>query len=196
MAKDLKALIEGHHRFRSNEGGDYTSLMEELAKGQAPQTMVISCCDSRADPAILLQAEPGDIFMVRNIANIVPPYELDSLHHGTSVALEFGVCYLGIKELVIIGHSSCGGIQAAIEGVNPDHDDFISSWVADVPTKGSSVDEVAKQSLLKSYQHCLQFPFIKERLDADQLHIHLWFLEIQEAKLLAYDFDTKTFSPL
>src|SRR5271168_1065373 len=97
--------------------------------GQQPQVMMVACCDSRVDPALILQCDPGDLFVVRNVANIVPPYEKDTVHHGTSAALEFGVCFLDVKHLILFGHSQCGGIDALINSDNVGKNDFITDWV-------------------------------------------------------------------
>jgi carbonic anhydrase len=89
--------------------------------------MVISCCDSRLDPQVIFAAAPGDLLVVRNIANLVPPYQPDTVHHGTSAALEFGVCRLGVEQIVILGHSQCGGVRALLTGSIDG--DFIGSWM-------------------------------------------------------------------
>ena len=92
------------------------SIMEYLSyHGQKPHAMVVSCCDSRVDPALILQCEPGDLFVVRNVANIIPPFEKDEAHHGTSAALEFGIRFLNVQHLILLGHSQCGGIQALLK---------------------------------------------------------------------------------
>ena len=97
-------MIEGYQAFREKYAHGDNSVMRSLAnEGQQPEVMIVSCCDSRVDPALILQCEPGDLFIVRNVANIVPPYEKDEAHHGTSAALEFGICYLNVKHLIIVG---------------------------------------------------------------------------------------------
>ena len=137
--------------------------------------------------------------MVRNIANIVPPYEKDGKHHGASAALEFAICYLGIEELVILGHSSCGGVQAKLSKEPLEQDDFISSWIAQLSvdaSKYTDCDLYAKDSLLASYQNCLTFPWIKERMDKGAFNIHLWFFDIEHAKIMAYNDKKDSFLPL
>src|SRR3989337_2463781 len=104
MENSLKKLINGYQLFREKYVHGDTSIMQPLADhGQKPQTMVVACCDSRVDPALLLQCDPGDLFVVRNVANIVPPYEKDEIPHGTRAALEFGICYLNVTNLIILG---------------------------------------------------------------------------------------------
>src|SRR5476651_63061 len=101
--------------------------------GQKPEVMVVACCDSRVDPALILQCDPGDLFVVRNVANIIPPYEKDEAHHGTSAALEFGVSFLKVEHLILLGHSQCGGIQALLSS-DTNQDDFITNWVSLIKT--------------------------------------------------------------
>lgn len=194
-------VIKGYKKFRAKYAEGDQTLMRDLAKhGQSPEIMVISCSDSRVDPAILLQCDPGDLFVVRNIANIVPPYENDEKHHGTSAALEFGVCYLNIKNIIILGHSSCAGINAKLKSFKLGKNDFISNWINQISVnqdlENLSPDEYARQSLIWSYQNCLTFPWIKERLDSRDLQIHLWFLDIHKALIEQYNFNSKNFESL
>ena len=113
MIKSFETIVQGYQQFRKKYLAKETNLLSTLAEhGQHPQVMIVACCDSRVDPAIVLQCDPGDLFVVRNVANVIPPYEKDSGHHGTSAALEFGVCQLQVKHLIILAHSHCGGIQA------------------------------------------------------------------------------------
>lgn len=200
MKKSFEKITQGYKKFREKYSEKHTSLMHDLAeKGQKPEIMLVSCCDSRVDPALLLQCHPGDLFIVRNIANIVPPYEADEFHHGTSAALEFGICYLQVKHLIIMGHSQCGGINAFLHHDDLHQDDFISRWtdLIDIKRKKNmAVDECAQSSLLSSYEHCLTFPWIKQRLEAGTLKIHLWFFDISNMSLGAYDFAKNEFKEL
>src|ERR1700738_5159286 len=117
MEKSFIQMLQGYQKFRKKYALGDKSIMEYLSHyGQQPGVMVVACCDSRVDPALILQCDPGDLFVVRNVANIVPPYEIDEAHHGTSAALEFGVRFLGVKHLILLGHSQCGGIHALING--------------------------------------------------------------------------------
>ena len=111
MPKEVQSLIEGYRSFRQQYLENNKSRYDQLVhQGQRPKMLVIACSDSRVDPAVLTQAEPGDLFVIRNVANLVPPYEADTTYyHGTSAALEFGICGLGIRHIVICGHSQCGG---------------------------------------------------------------------------------------
>lgn len=199
MGKALNSLLQGYKNFREEHYSENKGLFDQLSSSQKPQVMVISCCDSRVDPGLLLGCEPGDLFVVRNVANIVPPYELDDKHHGTSAALEFGVRFLEIKDLIILGHSDCGGIKSLITKRTGLTNDFINNWVSIVePNKfvPSEIDECARHSLKRSYQNCLTFPWIEGRMVADNLRIHLWFFDIKSGQILSYDHSQDEFLPL
>lgn len=200
MPKTLKELVAGYQLFREKYASEGNAFMKDLSeKGQAPETIVVACCDSRVDPALLLQCDPGDLFIVRNVANIVPPCEHDALHHGTSAALEFGVCYLKAKNLIILGHSQCGGVEARLNKENLKQDDFISNWTVQIEAEdreACTVDGCAKTSLINSYRNALSFPWIRERVDCGEFSVHAWFFHIGEGKLYAYDESKGAFSPL
>lgn len=196
MKKNFEKLIQGYKTFRKQYADGDHSAMAELASGQHPETMVIACSDSRVDPALLLQCDPGDIFTVRNVANIVPPYEADEKHHGTSAALEFGICYLNVKSLIILGHSQCGGIEALLQPEQLEQNDFIGRWVSVIKPTEKTPSSLSKAALLQSYENCLTFPWIKERLENKTLGIHLWFFDIKSGEISNYHFDNKTYLPL
>ena len=167
--------------------------------GQQPKIMVVACCDSRVDPALILQCDPGDLFVVRNVANIVPPYEKDEAHHGTSAALEFAVGTLKVSHLILLGHSQCGGIQTLLNQDSIPANDFITNWVSilgEAPKKHIDVDTYAKSALQQSYENCLGFPWIRERLHAGTLIIHQWFFDIKTGQVFAYDRSEGTYTPL
>ena len=199
MKKSFDKLICGYKKFREKYASGDNSVMQRLAdRGQRPEVMVVACSDSRVDPSVILQCDPGELFMVRNVANIVPPYELDDRHHGTSAALEFGVCYLKVKHLIILGHSQCGGIQALLTQEELKQNDFITHWVSviDHKSKTHDHDEFAKESLFQSYKNCLTFPWIKNAMDDNQLKIHLWFFDIGAGEINEFDFESKRFQKL
>src|SRR5687768_273882 len=130
---DFKALIDGYHRFREHGWQHERTRWSGLAEGQSPRVMVIACSDSRVDPAQIFDARPGEMFVVRNVANLVPPYEPDSAYHGVSAALEFAVTQLEVDELVVMGHGFCGGCAAALTGQFDDAPHsaghFIAHWL-------------------------------------------------------------------
>lgn len=200
MKKSFIKILQGYQAFRKKYALGDKSVMQYLSHyGQQPQIMVVSCCDARVDPALILQCDPGDLFVARNVANIIPPYEKDQAHHGTSAALEFGVCFLKVRHLILLGHSQCGGIQALLDTKDTNHNDFITSWVSLIKTPDTSphtTDECAKLALHQSYQNCLTFPWIKEKVRQQELNIHLWFFDIKMGQIFTYSDATKEFQPL
>lgn len=199
MKKSLDRILSGYADFRKQYATGNESVMRHLAiRGQKPEVMVIACCDSRVDPSLILQCDPGDLFVVRNVANIIPPYEHDDKHHGTSAALEFGVCYLNVKHIIIFGHSQCGGIHALLNEAELKQNDFISNWVSLIDLKNHSDDQdtTAKKALTYSYQNCLTFPWIKKRIDDHTLQIHRWFFDIEHGEICVFNAETKEYSPL
>ena len=200
MKQSLSKIIEGYHQFRNKYALGDNAIMHTLAHhGQRPEVMVVACCDSRVDPALILQCDPGELFVVRNVANIVPPYEHDDKHHGTSAALEFGICYLKVKHLILLGHSQCGGIQALLDNSQMTQNDFISNWVSLIDSekkRGINVNDYAKFALTHSYHNCKTFPWIKSKLDSNELKIHLWFFDINRGEIQAYSEETKKYLPL
>lgn len=200
MERNFKKVLKGYQAFRDKYAHGDASVMESLSlHGQKPKIMIVSCCDSRVDPALILQCDPGDLFIARNVANIIPPYEKDKKHHGTSAALEFGVCFLEVKHLIVLGHSQCGGIQALLHGADSVPNDFISSWVSLIEMDDSikhSTDEYAKIALKKSYQNCIKFPWIKEKVLQEKLVIHLWFFDIKSGQIFTYNDGSQEYQPL
>ncbi len=200
MLKTFSRILNGYQNFRKKYVVENNTLLHKLAKhGQKPEIMIVACCDSRVDPALLLQCDPGDLFVLRNVANIVPPYENDEAHHGTSAALEFGICYLNIKHLIILGHSQCGGIHALLNQQQLQQDDFISNWINLIKINANTsqeTDACAKEALLTSYKNCLTFPWLKEKIAQNKLSLNLWFFEIQEGVIYNYSSEKKTFLPL
>lgn len=199
MKKSFNKLIQGYSQFRDKYVHGDNSIMQYLSDhGQQPQVMVVSCCDSRVDPAVILQCEPGDLFVVRNVANIIPPYEKDNMHHGTSAALELGVCFLKVKHLILLGHSQCGGINILLDNIHPEQNDFITSWVSLIKTPHTdlSCDDYAKLALHYSLENCLTFPWIKERVDEKALMIHLWFFDVKTGQILTYSPEKQQYQPL
>jgi carbonic anhydrase len=193
----FKQLLQGYIKFRNKFAISDQYIMQHLAhNGQNPKAMVIACSDSRVDPALILQCTPGDLFVVRNVANIVPPYEKDEKHHGTSAALEFAICFLKINHLILLGHSQCGGIEALLNQGNAIKNDFINNWVSVIKSNNPAhnhelnntgdIDNYAKLALKQSLQNCMSFPWIKNKVINQQLFIHLWFFDIKTGLILSY----------
>jgi carbonic anhydrase len=179
----MEKLIEGYRRFRAEiwpaERERYRGLAE---KGQRPETMVIACSDSRVDPQTVFGCGPGELFVVRNVAALVPPYSPDGGYHGTSAALEFAVRVLQVKRLVVLGHARCGGVQAMVEGAPDVAQDFVAPWIsiaagalAGVPHDhghGGHLDLCEVEVIRLTLGNLLTFPWIKESVGAGRLAIH------------------------
>lgn len=200
MLSTIEKMIKGYKEFRNKYVHSENSPMQKLANdGQKAEIMVVACCDSRVDPALILQCDPGDLFVVRNVANIVPPFEKDSGYHGTSAALEFGICFLNVRHIILLGHSHCGGINALLSRSNMKENDFISKWVsvidADIDER-LCADDLAKKALNRSYENCLTFPWIKNKVLNDELMIHRWFFDIEKGEISAYDKSQKNYRGL
>ncbi len=201
MESSFLKMLQGYQLFRKKYASGDNSVMQYLSNyGQQPRVMVVSCCDSRVDPAVILQCDPGDLFVVRNVANIIPPYEKDEAHHGTSAALEFGIRFLQVKHLILLGHSQCGGIQLLLDSANSNHNDFITNWVALIKTQAvnstRNPDDYAKLALNQSYQNCLTFPWIKDKVMQKTLKIHLWFFDVKKGQIFTYSDVNKDYQPL
>ena len=198
---DIRKFIDGFKRFQENYFGNDQELYGELKQGQNPSAMVIACSDSRVDPAILTDCQPGDLFVVRNVANLVPPYEKGAGLHGVSTALEFGVRVLGVEHIIVLGHRRCGGIQALMQDVELNmKGEFIGNWMniaqrakervlADIPEAKAEEQMHAceEAAILVSLENLLTFPWIKERVQQGSLVLHGWCFDLVEGTLVAYD---------
>jgi carbonic anhydrase len=200
MDSYYRKVLKGYHLFREKYAQGDNSIMEYLSDyGQQPRLMVVSCCDSRVDPALILQCDPGDLFVVRNVANIIPPFEKDIMHHGTSAALEFGICGLEVEDLILLGHSQCGGINALLTGDAGVQNDFITNWVSIIEIPDVEVtdpDVYARLALHQSLKNCLTFPWIKERVEQGKLTIHLWYFDVKDGLIYTYSDEHQLFEPL
>ncbi len=179
----MDALIDGYRRFRAETWPQQRARFEELAaRGQRPHTMVIACSDSRVDPQMIFSAGPGELFVVRNVANLVPPYMPDAKFHGTSAAVEFAVRVLKVDRIVVMGHALCGGISALLNGAPPEVQDFVAGWIGiaqraravalrcDVPEQRQEVAE--HEAVRISLDNLMTFPWVAEAVAAGRLTLH------------------------
>ena len=203
--------MAGFERFQEKYFAGDDSVFARLRQGQNPRALVISCCDSRADPGMLMGAGPGDIFVVRNVANLVPPYSNGAEMPGIRADIEFAVKGLNVEEIIILGHSSCGGIRALMdgEGITEHHYEFIGTWVSIARAARERVlRELAGESQEVQARACerwaisislanlMSFPWIRERVEAGTLALHGWYFDLDAGELLAYSSATSTFAPL
>lgn len=193
-------LIEGFQRFKKRYFGDDQGLYDSMKTGQPAKTLMIACCDSRVDPAILTDCDPGDLFIVRNVANLVPPCENDQHHHGTSSAIEFAVKGLGVENIIVMGHANCGGIKGLWESDDLNDSQFIHRWVSiaqeakDWVKANHSQDSGAAQlkaceqrAVLVSLQNLLGFDFVRERVESGKISLHGWYFDLTAGELLSYN---------
>ncbi len=205
-------LIEGYRRFRETRWPKERERWSELAEGQSPKVMVIACADSRTDPAEIFDTRPGEIFVVRNIAALAPPYETTAGFHGVSAALEFGVTQLEVEEILVLGHGSCGGCTAALtgqfEGTEPGEGQFIADWVSmlheardRVRAGHGSIDpdairEMEWEAVRVSLANLRTFPWIAEREKDGRLKLHGAHFSIAEGRLYVLDEAEDRFRPV
>ena len=199
---DFSDLLDGYQRFRTSEYRRHRDRWSELSEGQNPRVMVIACSDSRVDPAQIFDTVPGEIFVVRNVANLVPPFENDSSRHGVSAALEFAVTQLEVPEIVVLGHGACGGVSAAMsqrfKGAPPGRGGFIDHWmdmldeardriVAELGTGPAAIRELELETVRVSIANLRTFPCIPEREAAGRLTIHGAYFAIADGELHIMD---------
>ncbi|WP_018151846.1 carbonic anhydrase [Leeia oryzae] len=209
--EDLERFVEGFRNFQQQYFAEAGSVFETLAKGQQPKTLLIGCCDSRVDPALLTQCAPGEMFVVRNVANLVPVCEVGTHNQGVSAGIQFAVCDLEVERIIILGHAHCGGIRALMNGrgSNPKPEDYIGRWMkiaeparqkvlTELHGKSEDIQRRAAElaSILVSLDNLLTFPWIKSRVDEGKLSLHGWYFDIEQGALLAFDPEARRFMPL
>ena len=208
----LNQLIEGYRRFRAKDWEHERERWSELAEGQSPQVMILSCADSRVDPAQIFDARPGEMFVVRNIAALAPPYENTSGFHGVSAALEFAVTQINVGEILVMGHGMCGGCSAALSGAFDDrpsgHGQFIADWVRmldrardKVRARHTELDRAAyldmeREAVKVSLANLRTFPWIRQREQDGSLKLHGAHFSIAEGRLYMLDGAEETFHPV
>jgi carbonic anhydrase len=190
----LDPLIEGYRRFRSGEWLTERERFELTAdQGQQPHTLVIACSDSRVDPQMILGARPGELFVVRNVANLVPPCEADAAHHGTSAAIEFAVRLLHVDRILVLGHGMCGGVKMLLDDNPPAGLDFAARWMdlaqdAKTATAGISPPEARHKACEEatvrlSLANLMTFPWVAEAVSAGALSLHGGYFDIRHGAL-------------
>jgi len=205
-------LLAGYARFRANGWKQQRERWEELAEGQSPKVMIIACSDSRSEPADIFDTHPGEIFVVRNVAALVPPFETNPGRHGVSAALEFAVQFLNVEEIVVMGHGMCGGCHAALhrtmEGAEPGRGGFIADWIAVLDEAGAGVraefpDYANREAgramelagVKVSLANLRTFPCIQERERRGRLTLRGAFFAINEGVLHVLDEESGEFAP-
>jgi len=207
MSSFPQHLLEGYRTFTSQRLPTEQSRYRELSEiGQSPAVMVIGCCDSRVSPEVIFDAGPGELFVMRNIANLVPVYQPDANAHGVSAALEYAVQVLRVKHIVVLGHAQCGGIRAFIDKIEPlSPGDFIGKWMAmfikpgeiveqrDRETMDKFVERIEKAAVFRSLENLMTFPFVKTQVASGALQLHGAYFGVAEGSLFVLDQATKEF---
>jgi carbonic anhydrase len=209
---DLSTLIRGYRRFRNTGWARERERWSELAEGQSPEVMVIACSDSRVDPAQIFDSRPGEMFVVRNVAALVPPYQPDSNYHGVSAALEFAVTQLRVKEILVVGHGFCGGCAAALTGEFDQARDgeghFIAHWIDLLNEARDRVlarhhhvldrpafQEMEMEAVLVSLRNLRTFPWVRSAEAEGALTLHGAFFSISDGILHLCDEAAGGFTP-
>lgn len=213
-AKPLPSyLLQRYHGWKATSYAENQGWYRRLAsEGQRPRAMIISCCDSRVHVTSIFGADQGEFFIHRNIANLVPPYEPDGDHHGTSAAVEYAVSFLNVAHVIVVGHSSCGGVQGCLDmckGNAPELevlDSFVGRWMDILRPKYEGVKDIEdpieqarvleKQSVMVSLENLMSFPFVRTAVDDGRMTLHGLWMELGEGGLEYFDPEIDDFRPV
>ncbi|KAB2884284.1 MAG: carbonic anhydrase [Pseudorhodoplanes sp.] len=204
-------LIEGYRAFLAGRLPVEQSRYRELAEsGQSPEIMVVGCCDSRVSPEAIFDASPGELFVVRNVANLVPPYTPDGAQRAVSAALEFAVQALHVKHIVVLGHARCGGIRAFAEQAAPlSPGDFIGKWMELIAPAAAGLgagdrfadradylSHLEQASAIRTLDNLMTFPCVRILVERRRLHLHAAYFDVATGLLSVFDPETRTFGSL
>ena len=210
--KEIIKLMIGFRKFREKFFDSNNPLFEKLSTGQNPKTLIIACSDSRVDPGLMADANPGDLFIVRNVANLVPPVEVGkSGRHGVSAAIEFAVTRLKVENIVILGHRQCGGIRALMSQSDSPTDSFVDRWMSiakpardkvisaqGLPKTDADMDLACRscemESITVSIENLKTFPFVAQAIKERQLNIMGIYFDLEQGQLFEYDEVLKKYS--
>ena len=207
MASFPRHLLDGYRAFTSQRLPTEQTRYRELSeRGQSPAVMVIGCCDSRVSPEVIFDAGPGELFVVRNVANLVPVFQPDGVAHGVSAALEFAVQVLRVPHIVVLGHAQCGGIKAFVDEIDPlSPGDFIGRWMAmfikpgekvgqrEHETRQEFVTRIEKAAVFRSLENLMTFPFVRSRVESGEMNLHGAYFGVAEGSLFVLDQAAKEF---
>ena len=200
-------LIDGYRAFLIGRLRHEQDRYRDLAKsGQSPRIMVIGCCDSRVSPEVIFDARPGELFVVRNVANIVPPYAPDQQAHGVSAALEFGIAALKIRHIVVLGHAQCGGVKAYVEDAEPlSPGDFIGNWMKLMAPAADKVGprntlspadyltRLEQANVVNSLDNLMTFPRLRKLIERSEVAVHGAYFGVSNGQLSVLDHTTGKF---
>ena len=207
---NLEEYAKGNKLFRSYFKENKESLLELVKNGQSPKALFIGCSDSRVIPDLMVQTNPGDLFVLRNVGNFVPPYKPDEDFHATASGIEYAVSVLNVQEIIICGHSHCGACKSLYETIEDPSLIHTKKWLelgesakvsavlslgADAP-KEELLRLTEKLSVIKQIENILTYPYVQKRFEDGSLHIHGWHYDIETGKIDYYNADTYEFLPL
>ena len=207
---NLEEYAKGNKLFRSYFKKNQESLLDLVKNGQSPKALFIGCSDSRVIPDLMVQTSPGDLFVIRNVGNFVPPYKPDEDFHATASGIEYAVSVLNVEEIIICGHSHCGACKSLYEPIEDPSLIHTKKWLelgesaktsavlslgADAP-KEELLRLTEKLSVIKQIENILTYPYVKKRFENGMLHIHGWHYDIETGKIDYYNADTYEFLPL
>jgi carbonic anhydrase len=208
----MQKLIAGIHRFQQKKLGAYQELFRRLSReGQNPHTLFITCSDSRVLIELITQSQPGDLFVVKNVGNIVPPASVTGSTNSTAAAIEFAVQSLGVSDIVVCGHSLCGAMKSLLSGLpNPEATPHLCEWLElaapvrkliehdywHISDEGARMTAAAEENVLFALENLQTYPSVAARLADGTLRLHGWFFMIATAQIFAYDSATQQFQPI
>ncbi len=207
--RDVNIFLKGFRRFQHHYFDRNPELFDRLfTEGQRPRALMVACCDSRCDPGVLTDSEPGDMFVVRNVANLVPPYIQATTYAGTTSAIAFAICNLGVEHVIVMGHARCGGIRALMENTPPasDEEQLITKWLGiaadarqqvlkELPGTSREIQTRAceQASILKSLENLMSYPWINRRVTEGRLALHGWYFDMENGTLMQYNSEAGEF---
>lgn len=196
----MKKLIEGIVEFRKNLTDEHRDLFAKLALGQKPDALFIACSDSRVVPNLFASTNPGDLFVLRNIGNLIPPVSTSVIDTSAPAAIEFSIFSLNVSNIIICGHSECGAMQAIVQGLNSNSTPNLDAWLKygeesfNKVKKGvvlnpslSLHNQLSQVNVLQQMQHIVSYPFVRERIEKKQLRVHGWWFDIAHADVYCYE---------
>jgi carbonic anhydrase len=202
----VRKLIQGIVEFRKNLTEEGRSLFAKLALGQKPDSLFIACSDSRVVPNLFASTNPGDLFVLRNLGNLIPPAAASCEENSAQAVIEFSLFSLHVSDIIVCGHSECGAMEALAHGVECNSCNHLKSWLiygqeaAAKVKKGlapnrslSEVNQISQMNVLQQIEHIQTYPFIRERIEKKQLRLHGWWFDIAKADVYCYEPDLRQF---
>lgn len=194
----MQKLVKGIHSFQRGFFASHRDLFKQLAEtGQRPETLFITCSDSRVDPNLITNSQPGELFIVRNVGNVVPTRDLPG---GTAAAIQYAVEVLNVQNIILCGHTQCGALKAILEPESVTHLEYVSRWVKStisvknvIEEKYAHLDGEAKltaaiqENVLAQLEHLREYPFVADRMDAGKLHVNGWIFDVGRGEVFDYD---------